>query len=242
MPPYIDPETRYKGEVFKPWADAVKVKPGSNLTWDEDEELAIQVDIKSAVSLAAGEREEGEEEEEEDFAGDLRPGVPQLFQLQVVPQKTGKQGRPTRQPVPVTKQLLKETKNAVKNRVTIKAEQVVEQLEDRFPPTKVQQGLVIIDPRYWLPGNYSQDSFKAAIKTVSDLYGVPKRVGDPSRMVPAVLDAKELVRQTRFVWEFATGQQGSISRCTSSTWRSRQKRKGEWIPPCLGSQLCSGAG
>ena len=153
----------------------------------------------------------------------------------------------------------------VKNRVTIKAEQVVEQLEDRFPPTKVQQGLVIIDPRYWLPGNYSQDSFKAAIKTVSDLYGVPKRVGDPSHMVPAVLDvcmcagggrcecvcmqegeacvhAKELVRQTRFMWELATGQQGSISRCTSSTWRSRQKRKGEWIPPCLGSQLCSGAG
>ena len=54
------------------------------------------MDIKSAVSLAAGEREEGEEEEEEDFAGDLRPRVTQLFQLQVVPQKTGKQGRPTR--------------------------------------------------------------------------------------------------------------------------------------------------
>ena len=120
---------------------------------------------------------------------------------------------PTRQPVPVTKQLLKETKNAVKNCVTIAAEQVVEQLEDRFPPTKVQQGLVIIDPGYWLPGNYSQDSFKAASKTVSDLYGVPKRVGDPSRrMVPAVLDAKALVRQTHFVWELATGQQGSISR------------------------------
>ena len=32
-----------------------------------------------------------------------------------------------------------------------------------------QKGLVIIDPRYWLPGNYSQDSFKAAIKSVSDL-------------------------------------------------------------------------
>ena len=125
--------------------------------------------------------------------------------------------------------------------MTIAAEQVVEQLEDRFPPTTVQQGLVIIDPRYWLPGHYSQDSFKAAIKTVSDRYGVPKRVGDPSRMVPAVLDAKALVRQTRFVWELATGQQGSISRCTSSTWRSRQKRKGEWIPPCPGSQLCSGA-
>ena len=41
---------------------------------------------------------------------------------------------------------------------------------------------------------------------MSDLYGVPKRVGDPSRMVPAVLDAKELVRQIRFMWELAGAQ------------------------------------
>ena len=60
-----------------------------------DREVAIQVDIKEVVSLAAG---EGEEDEDEGFAGNLGPGVPQLYQLQVVPQKSGKQGRPQRQP------------------------------------------------------------------------------------------------------------------------------------------------
>ena len=167
-----------------------------------DREVAIQVDIKEVVSLAAG---EGEEDEDEGFAGNLGPGVPQLYQLQVVPQKSGKQGRPQRQPVPVTEERLKDTKNAVRKAVTSAAEALVEQMEDRFPTTKVQQALAIIDPRYWLPGKYSDTSFKAAIKTVAELYGAPKRVGVPPRVVPAALDAEELelLRQALFMWELA---------------------------------------
>ena len=38
---------------------------------------------------------------------------------------------------------------------------------------------------------------------MGELYGVPKGVGDPPRLVPAVLDAKELQRQARFMWELA---------------------------------------
>ena len=67
----------------------------------------------------------------------------------------------------------------------------------------MQQALAIIDPRYWLPGKYSDTSFKAAIKTVAELYGAPKRVGVPPRVMPAALDAEELLRQARFMWELA---------------------------------------
>ena len=41
---FITPDTRFKGNVFKPWVDAVKVRRDNldNLVWDVDRELALK--------------------------------------------------------------------------------------------------------------------------------------------------------------------------------------------------------
>ena len=91
--------------------------------------------------------------------------------------------------------------------------------------------VVDINPRPRGPGRppkqHPQQGETAAHE--DDLYGVPKRVGDPSRMVPAVLDAKELVRQTRFMWELAP----QVSKQVHKQYLEEQAEKEGRVDPSM---------
>ena len=121
----------------------------------------------------------------------------------------------------VTTQRLKETKDAVKLAVTSAAESVYQQLEDRFPPTSVGEALSIIDPRFWLTSP-AMEVVLAAIKAIKKVYGEPKRVGAPSRLVPARINSALLEEQARFMFGIAP----QLSKQVLSEYKVEEEAKG----------------
>ena len=105
--------------------------------------------------------------------------------------------------------------------VTSAAESVYQQLEDRFPPTSVGEALSIIDPRFWLTSP-AMEVVLAAIKAIKKVYGEPKRVGAPSRLVPARINSALLEEQARFMFGIAP----QLSKQVLSEYKVEEEAKG----------------
>ena len=105
--------------------------------------------------------------------------------------------------------------------VTSAAESVYQQLEDRFPPTSVGEALSIIDPRFWLTSP-AMEVVLAAIKAIQKVYGEPKRVGAPSRLVPARINSALLEEQARFMFGIAP----QLSKQVLSEYKVEEEAKG----------------
>ena len=83
------------------------------------------------------------------------------------------------------------------------------------------------------------DMVLAAIKAIKKVYGEPKMVGSPSRLVPARVNIVLLEEQARFMYGIAP----QLSKQVLSEFKAEEvAREGIRRLPCRGSQPCSGAG
>ena len=86
---------------------------------------------------------------------------------------------------------------------------------------KVSQ--LIIDPRFWLTSPPpTMDMVLAAIKVIQKVYGEPKMVGSPSRLVSARVNIVLLEEQARFMFGIAP----QLSKQVLSEYKAEEVAKG----------------
>jgi hypothetical protein len=76
------------------------------------------------------------------------------------------------------------------------AEQIIDELEKRFPTVDVMDAMGVLYPQYWTSPT-AMSTFPQHLEVLKRVYGQPKRLKD-ERIVPALIDAHRLSKQSSF--------------------------------------------